>query len=43
MSQKKVGGAKVNTARAKRVTKALGGEAPPMVVTNEAVMKPIKG
>ena len=33
---KKVGGAKVNQARAKRVAKALGGEAPPMVVTTEA-------
>ena len=32
---KKVGGAKVNQARAKRVSKALGGEAPPMVVTTE--------
>ena len=37
---KVVGGARVNKARAKRVTKALGGEAPPMVVTNEAVIKP---
>ena len=37
---KVVGGAKVNKARAKRVTKALGGDAPPMIVTNEAVIKP---
>ena len=35
-------GAKVNKARAKRVTKALGGEAPPMFVTDAAaaVVKP---
>ena len=42
---KKVGGAKVNQTRAKRVAKALAGDAPPMVVTNEAqpiVAKPIR-
>ena len=38
---KKVGGARTNTTRAKRVAKALGGEAPPMVVTSETtVVKP---
>ena len=38
---KKVGGAKVNQTRAKRVAKALGGEAPPMVVTEQtAEVKP---
>jgi hypothetical protein len=38
---KKVGGARISTARAKRVAKALGGEAPPMVITAETtVVKP---
>ena len=38
---KKVGGAKVNKVRQKRVAKALGGEAPPMVVTEQTpVVKP---
>ena len=40
---KKVGGARVNQTRAKRVAKALAGDAPPMVVTNEAqpiIVKP---
>ena len=37
--QKKVGGARINTTRAKRVAKALGGDAKPMVVSNE--MEPI--
>ena len=39
---KKVGGAKVNQTRAKRVAKALAGDAPPMPVTDtaELVVKP---
>ena len=37
----KVGGCKVNVTRAKRVAKALAGEAPPMVITEETtVVKP---
>ena len=42
---KKVDGAKTSTGRAKRVANALGGEAPPMVVTNEAqptIARPIR-
>jgi hypothetical protein len=41
--QKKVGGARINPARAKRVAKALGGDAKPMIVTNETqplIVKP---
>jgi hypothetical protein len=37
--QKVAGGTRINTARAKRVAKALGGDAKPMVVSNE--MEPI--
>ena len=39
---KKVGGARVNQTRAKRVAKALAGDAPPMPVTDtaELVVKP---
>ena len=38
--QKKVGGARINKARAKRVAKALEGESKPMVVTEQVAVKP---
>jgi hypothetical protein len=38
--QKKVGGARINKARATRVAKALEGESKPMVVTEQVAVKP---
>ena len=38
--QKKVGGARINKARATRVAKALEGESKPMVITEQVAVKP---
>ena len=38
--QKKVGGARINKARATRVAKALEGESKPMVMTDPVAVKP---
>jgi hypothetical protein len=38
--QKKVGGARINKARAARVAKALEGESKPMVITEQVAVKP---
>jgi hypothetical protein len=38
--QKKVGGARINKARAARVAKALEGESKPMVITGQVAVKP---